>query len=91
MQSWDRLLHYEPLTASYRSAPSLLNYFFTDKFYKNPVTIYGDTVSMISIAATNTPGPVNLDRRLTCGVYHMVQIPELEMDGDDDPEQRNRG
>lgn len=59
MQSWDRLLHYEQLTASYRSAPSLSNYFFTDTFYRNPVTAYGDTVSMISISATNTPGPMN--------------------------------
>lgn len=56
---WEELLAYQQLTASYRAAPSLLDYVFTKLFYKNPQTVYGDTVEMITIAATNTPGPMN--------------------------------
>lgn len=59
MKSWEELLSYQQLTAAYRSMPSLAELFFTNTFYKNPKPIYGDTIRMIEISATNTPGPMN--------------------------------
>jgi hypothetical protein len=59
MKSWESLLSYTELTGSYRSVPSLQNYFFTQSFYKSPRPVYGDTVEMIEISATNSPGPMN--------------------------------
>lgn len=59
MKSWEELLSYQQLTASYRGVPSLQTLPFTTTFYRSPQTIFGDTVDMISIAATNSPGPMN--------------------------------
>lgn len=59
MKSWEELLGYKQLTASYRAVPALQNYYFTNTFYRNPQTVFGDTVKMIEISATNSPGPLN--------------------------------
>lgn len=59
MKTWEELLSYQQLTASYRSMPSLQNLFFTNTFYKSPKPIFGDTIEMISISTTNSPGPMN--------------------------------
>lgn len=56
---WEELLAYQQLTTSYRAVTSLQNLFFTNTFYKSPKPIFGDTVEMISITATNSPGPMN--------------------------------
>lgn len=59
MKTWETILGYEEMTGMYRSLPSLPNLFFTNQFYRNPKPIWGDTASMITISATNTPGQMN--------------------------------
>lgn len=59
MKTWEELLNYQQLTTSYRAVPSLQNMFFTNTFYRSPRPIFGDTVEMIEISATNSPGPMN--------------------------------
>lgn len=59
MKTWETILGYEELTGSYRSIPSLQNFFFTESFYRNPRTVMTDQVSLIEVSATNTPGPLN--------------------------------
>jgi hypothetical protein len=59
MKQWETILGYEEMTAMYRSLPSLENTPFTTTFYRNPRELYGDTVDMINVSATNAPGPMN--------------------------------
>lgn len=59
MMSWEEILGYQGLTASYRSTPSITTFPFTNIFYKSPRPIFGDKVKMVEVAATNTPGPMN--------------------------------
>mgnify|MGYP001191315137 CR=1 FL=1 len=59
MKTWETILSYEEMAGMYQSIPSIMNMFFTNTFYKAPRGIWGDTVSIINVSATNAPGQMN--------------------------------
>lgn len=59
MFSFEQLLDFRELTASFRATQSITDYEMTKAFYTSPRDVLSDSVEMIFYPAINTPAPVN--------------------------------